>query len=179
MRFCLEMLRIDLLQKLLEKKLIKLNEKGDEGLIGDILKLKQNDPKMTEIKRIRENISDEGAIALAEALKENETLRKLGLRDNKISDEGARALTEALKENKSLEELRLNYNKISDEGAIALAEALKENKTLRKLDLRENDISEELHQRINKSLRENIAKANKFDEKELSVQAMMSKKSEL
>ena len=44
-------------------------------------------------------IGDEGAAALAEALKVNTALTWLDLKDNEIGDEGAAALAEALKVN--------------------------------------------------------------------------------
>ena len=79
--------------------------------------------------------SDKGAAALAEALKENQSLQELRLRDNKISDEGAKALAKELKVNTALQKLYLESNNISDKGAKALAEALKVNTALRKLRL--------------------------------------------
>ena len=51
---------------------------------------------------------------------------RLSLGSNKISEEGAKALAEAVKVNSALQKLDLlRTNNISDEGAKALAEALK------------------------------------------------------
>ena len=43
------------------------------------------------------NIGDEGAIAIADALKTNSTLQEISLRKNDIGDEGAIAIAEVLK----------------------------------------------------------------------------------
>ena len=92
--------------------------------------------KVEELNLTSNNISDEGAKALAEALKVNTALQGLlWLGDNEISDEGAKALAEALKVNTALQKLDLYENKISDEGAKALAEALKVNTALQGLGL--------------------------------------------
>jgi Ran GTPase-activating protein (RanGAP) involved in mRNA processing and transport len=78
---------------------------------------------------------------------------------NRIGDEGARALAEALKTNKTLtlidfrckkfvrvwrfcliDGVAYTDNRIGDEGARALAEALKTNKTLTSIDFRGKDL---------------------------------------
>ena len=82
------------------------------------MKLNNENKKNTTLKELKivnqtsldlydNNIGDEGATALAEALKENTTLTTLNLASNKIGDEGATALAEALKENKNLIEVLL------------------------------------------------------------------------
>ena len=48
-------------------------------------------------------IGDEGARAIAEAFKNNQSLQELHLRSNKIGSEGARVIAEALKTNLSLQ----------------------------------------------------------------------------
>ena len=67
-------------------------------------------------------------------------INSLNLPGNKIGDDGAKAIAEALKENTSVTNLDLSSNAISDEGAKAIAEALKENTTITSLDLDENQI---------------------------------------
>ncbi|CAF1163317.1 unnamed protein product [Didymodactylos carnosus] len=86
------------------------------------------------------NISAEGAIA--EALKTNQTLTALGINSNNISAEGAKAIAEALKTNQTLTTLHMYNNNITDAGAKAIAEALKTNQTLTTLDIRSNNISD-------------------------------------
>ena len=75
--------------------------------IGDIVY-----DKVKELYLGNNNISDEGAKALAEALKVNTALQELDLDFNKISDEGAKALAEALQVNTALQELWLNLSLI-------------------------------------------------------------------
>jgi Ran GTPase-activating protein (RanGAP) involved in mRNA processing and transport/serine/threonine protein kinase len=109
------------------------------------------------------NIGDEGAIALADQLKSNSTLKSLELHNcgcflgnkdpcNIIGVEGALAIAEALKSNSTLVSLELSNvygylvhynhqgNKIEVEGALAIAEALKLNSTLQTLGLQSNNI---------------------------------------
>ena len=107
------------------------NKLGDTGAIDLVahLNLKKNQD-VTNLCIGSCNIGDEGAIALAKALKDNETLLKLEIHCNSIGDEGAEALSEMLKVNTTLKTLNLYGNKIGDEGAKALANALKVNKTL-------------------------------------------------
>ena len=66
------------------------------------------------------NLGDVEAVALAEALKMNRTIRTLFLGNNSISDTGAGALAEALRVNKTLTELHLRGNRIGFMGAAVL-----------------------------------------------------------
>ena len=107
------------------------NKLGDTGAIDLVahLNLKKNqDVVYLYIGSC--NIGDEGAIALAKALEDNETLLKLEIHCNSIGDEGAKALSEMLKVNTTLKTLNLYGNKIGGKGAKALAKALEVNKTL-------------------------------------------------
>ena len=88
------------------------------------------------------SISDAGAVALAQALHHNSTLKVLDLSNNSISDAGAVALAQALHHNSTLKELYLYNNSISDAGAVALAQALHHNSTLKELYLYNNSISD-------------------------------------
>lgn len=84
------------------------------------------------------SFGDEGAQAISEALKVNNTLKILALNYNQIGDEGAEALADALKANKTLEKLELNDNQIQYKGAEYLADALKVNIKLAHLLLERN-----------------------------------------
>ena len=86
-------------------------------------------------------ISNAGAVALAQALRQNSTLNGLNLSNNSISNAGAVALGQALCCNSTLEELHLSNNSISDAGAVALGQALHHNSTLMELVLSNNSIS--------------------------------------
>ena len=90
----------------------------------------------------KNSISDIGAIALAQALHHNSTLKELNLSHNNLSDAGATALAQALHHNSTLKELNLSHNNISDAGAIALAQALHHNSTLKELNLSHNNLSD-------------------------------------
>ncbi|KAL0225920.1 hypothetical protein P9112_013244 [Eukaryota sp. TZLM1-RC] len=136
--------------------------KGVEGLVyGSIteLDLEDNDitaegasalaralesnSTLTELDLWSNNITSEGASALARALESNCTLTELNLGDNDITDEGASALARALESNSTLTELNLGDNDITDEGASALARALESNSTLTELYLNCNNITDE------------------------------------
>ena len=54
-------------------------------------------------------VGKDGAVALAGALRVNNSLKELHLRDNDITDEGFKCLAEALLENTALEELCVKY----------------------------------------------------------------------
>ena len=116
------------------------NEKiGDEGAKALAEALKVNATvKLLNLSDC--GIGDDGAAALAEALRSNTSLTKLGLWVNEdIGDEGAKALAGALKVNTTVEELILDACGIGDDGAAAFAEALRSNTSLTKLWLDRND----------------------------------------
>ena len=69
---------------------------------------------------IKNKIGDDGAIALANALKGNTSLRHLFLSENNIRDNGAIALANAFEDNTSLEVLSISHNQFGDNGAQAL-----------------------------------------------------------
>ena len=97
-------------------------------------------------------IGDDGAVALAEALHHNSTLKELYLSTNSIGDDGAVALAKALHHNSTLKILYLSYNGISDDGAVALAKALHHNSTLDGLILSDNSISDDGAEALAKAL---------------------------
>jgi Leucine Rich repeat len=74
------------------------------------------------------------------ALKSNMTLKQLDLDGNCVSDEGAMAIADALKFNSTMHRLNLGCNCISDVGAMALFKALQHyNHTLTSLNLNGNE----------------------------------------
>ncbi|KAF9284564.1 hypothetical protein BGZ68_004599 [Mortierella alpina] len=94
------------------------------------------------------SIGDNGAQALAEALKTNSTLTTLNLAGNSIGDYEAQAQSEALKTNSTLTTLHLTGNSmagstISDHGGQALGEALRTNSTVANLNLQKNKIGDD------------------------------------
>ncbi|CAF1306784.1 unnamed protein product [Didymodactylos carnosus] len=97
--------------------------------------------KQTALDLRGDEISDDGAKAIATALMTNQTLTTLDLADNQISADGAKAIATALITNQTLTTLNLWNNKISADGAKAIATALMTNQTLTTLDLADNQIS--------------------------------------
>ena len=84
------------------------------------------------------------ATVVAESLKSNTSVTAVNLHSNKeIGDEGAKALAEALKVNATVEKLHLEDCGIGDDGAAAIAEALRSNTSLTELNLRDNGIGEQ------------------------------------
>ena len=80
------------------------------------------------------------ATVVAEILKSNTSVTTVRLnRNTAIGDEGAKALAEALKVNATVETLDLQSCGIGDDGAAALAEALGSNTSLTRLELDRND----------------------------------------
>jgi hypothetical protein len=82
-------------------------------------------------------ITEEGASYIAEALRTTRTLRKLNLSGNPIGDKGLQYIAEALATNTTLTELKLTGCglRITEESGPALTEMLQQNKTLRELNL--------------------------------------------
>jgi hypothetical protein len=73
-------------------------------------------------------IGNEGARALADALRENTTVRHIFLRENGIGAEGARALVDGLRENATLMAMYLNGNQISDAVQQAVLRLVEQNR---------------------------------------------------
>ena len=67
-------------------------------------------------------LGDTGAIALAEILKQNTTLRFINLSYNKIGEEGIVALVEAIKQNATIELVVLEGIDMTEKGAVAINE---------------------------------------------------------
>lgn len=81
-------------------------------------------------------LSDPAAQSFATALAMNRTLLRLRLRRNKIGDDGAAALAEALRtSNSTLVELDLQANRVDFKGGIALTRALEANRSLEEVHL--------------------------------------------
>jgi GTPase SAR1 family protein len=78
-------------------------------------------------------IDDEGAMLISEALEDNTSLLELRLQGNNVGDAGAAALGHVLKTNSCLQGLYLERNTVRDAGAEGLAEMLKVNSSLQKL----------------------------------------------
>ncbi|KAF9322929.1 hypothetical protein BG006_001946 [Podila minutissima] len=100
-------------------------------------------------------IGDNGAQALAAALRTNSTLTILNLDQNLIGDSGAQALAAALRTNSTLTSLDLRSIEIGFRGVQALSAALRTNSTLASLDLRANRIGDKKAQVLFEALKTN------------------------
>ena len=130
------------------------NNIGDEGAKAIAEALKVN-AVMTTLNLRVNNIGVEGAKAIAEALKVNAVLNKLSLGGNEIGVVGAKAIAEALKVNAVLTTLHLDANNIGAVGAKAIAEALKVNAVLTELRLYHNNIGNDGAKAIAEALKVN------------------------
>ena len=63
---------------------------------------------LTELYLYNCSVGEDGACQLAEALRDNSTLRMLWLQDNPLGERGAKALVESLAHNTSLKRLHLS-----------------------------------------------------------------------
>jgi Ran GTPase-activating protein (RanGAP) involved in mRNA processing and transport len=115
-------------------------KKTETELEKYVKRLKANDPNLTELDLYNNSIGNDGAKAIAEALKVNTVLTRLDLDTNSIGNDGTKAIAEALKVNTVLTTLSLQSNSIGNDGAKAIAEALKRNTVLTTLNLGYNSI---------------------------------------
>ncbi|KAL0230934.1 hypothetical protein GEMRC1_010339 [Eukaryota sp. GEM-RC1] len=116
---------------------LEKNSLEDEGARALAKALKYNST-ISVINLSHNSIGVDGVCALAEALVVNSTLTKINLWNNVIGALGAIILAEALKVNSIITEIDLGYNCIGDTGVKALAEALKVNSTITKVNLWNN-----------------------------------------
>ena len=90
------------------------------------------------------DITDDEAVELAQALKQNPNLKRVILYGNEIGNKGAVALAELMVEKKdTLEGMWLYTNKIGEVGALAIADAMKGNTQLVQLLLFDNSFGEQ------------------------------------
>ncbi len=68
-----------------------------------------------------------GTVTIAQALQKNTCLKHLNLFRNQVDVDGARALRELLKVNNTLEFLDVGYNRLREKGIIALTDGIVQN----------------------------------------------------
>jgi hypothetical protein len=129
---------------------------GDDGAKAIAEALKSNTSFIALYFNCRA-IGTDGVKAIAEMLKSNTSLTTLKFRYNEIGDDGAKAIAEALKSNTSLTTLNLHTNEIGVDGAKAIAEALKSNTSLTTLNLGGNRISVDGAKAIAEALKSNTS----------------------
>ncbi|CAE7833771.1 NLRC3, partial [Symbiodinium sp. CCMP2592] len=91
--------------------------------------------KLPQLQLQHNNLSEEAACQLAEALQTNATLSVLSLDHEHIGVGGVKALAQVLQDNSSLTDLTLNNVGSGNEGVSHLAEALQHNTALQRLSL--------------------------------------------
>lgn len=107
---------------------------GHELPIGDLM-------EEDELEWDSEEYTDVEAIIIAQILKKEEsTVKRLDLARNQITDDGAKALAQMLANNSTLEYLNLESNMISEKGGAAFGRAIQDNATLQYLNLMYNSI---------------------------------------
>ncbi|XP_040205256.1 leucine-rich repeat-containing protein 34 [Rana temporaria] len=86
------------------------------------------------------NLTDKGAVHIANFLQEGGSLFYLNLMGNDIETDGAEHIAKALHRNDTLKSLRMTGNKIGNKGAMFFAAMLQINSTLEELDLGDCDL---------------------------------------
>lgn len=131
-KYCLPVEKINLSYNLFKpgaaKHIIK-------GLVGNThswyLKLEEN------------KLGDEGSEVIADMLLMHENnITKLTIASNGITDKGAHAFSNLIRQSIHLNALRLSSNRISDAGAIALANGWQSNPSFQELVLKNNDMTD-------------------------------------
>ena len=113
------------------------------------------------------NIGPLGCYEICKLLKYQ--LSWLNLENNQLTDEAAKYLAEAIKNNCHLHTLNLSENNISDTGALDLAEAINNNCQLRTLHLRANNILEIGAQHLAKAINNNNCHLHTLDLSENNI----------
>ena len=111
-------------------------------------------PQLVRLDLSCNNIGDDGAKQIADALKVNQRLKTMSLIGNIIGDDGAIFIADALKDNHCLKMLLLSNNSICDDGAKMIADAMKVNHSLMTLYLSDNKISSDGKEYLSKIKRE-------------------------
>ena len=96
--------------------------------VSDLFKI----TTLTSIDLDSNNIGDDGAKDIAEALKTNSTLTSIDLQSNNIGDDGAKDIAEALQINSSITSIKLKYNNISDKMIKTIDSLIENNRFLNK-----------------------------------------------
>lgn len=114
---------------------------SDDG-VAETAKFVRDNPFVKYLDLRGNNIQAKGAIALANGIKLNRSLRSLNLKWNAIGRDpsGVGALCDALKSNLTIGHVDLRNNRINNIGAKHIAEMLKANTTITHIDLSWNDL---------------------------------------
>jgi len=120
------------------------DDQNDLSFEDLIVKLLDDDHRVTAIDLSGNRIRLVDVLRLADALMDNTRVHQLWLRGCDICNTGAKALASCLEQNMSIVDLFLDNNHIGNEGLVAISDALAtSNQCLVSLDLDGNDISAE------------------------------------
>ena len=117
------------------------NELEEEGAVAIAAALKGN-KSLKSIILSENNLGSGGATLIAHALKYNKTLSGIDLSNNGIFEDGIKKIGELLLESESLTEIVLSGNFVGDEGAKVLAQVVGKNR-IRSLYLQNSEIGDE------------------------------------
>ena len=131
-----------------------IGQLSDEGAIV-LAEILKHKYRLLNLNLSHGGTSNDGVTSLAKALHHNSTIQRLILTDNSISGDGAVALAQTLCHNSTILRLELQTNSIGDEGAIALGQVLYHNSTLNTLNLMNNSIGNEGACTLAQSLHQN------------------------
>ena len=136
---------------------VKELEIGDNRNIGEddqLYSILTNPSTMLETLNLCSTaLSPRAAIALFNALKDNNSLKYLYIMNNDVNPLASNAITKALQSNSCLVALRMNHNSLTDEDMVNIVNALWDNNTLAVLFL--STCPEDISKRIS-SLQEDI-----------------------
>ena len=103
---------------------------GDHGIEDYVNEIKEGLQMNTRLISLTLcNITNNGAITIAEAIQVNTTLQKLNIAINKISDDVVAAISDCLKFNTSLQELNILHNCITNKGIRKISQVIQINST--------------------------------------------------
>jgi Ran GTPase-activating protein (RanGAP) involved in mRNA processing and transport len=146
------------------------NPFGSEGISPIFMGMSSNRSRILSVHLRRCDIDSLGCIILADALRTNETITSIDLQSNLICDEGAAALASALKnDNRTLRVLDLRNNLIST-AMYSLEEMISTNRSIRLLQVEGNDFAgdwEDLTKRLTRQMDFNEIGYWKIVEKEM------------
>ncbi|XP_010936919.1 RAN GTPase-activating protein 1 [Elaeis guineensis] len=115
----------------------------DEGAVAIANALKQSAPSLDVLEIAGNEITAKAAPALVECVVSKQFLRKLNLSENELKDEGAVLIGKALEGHTQLKELDLNTNMIRRVGARCLVQAVSSKPDFVLLNINGNAISDE------------------------------------
>ena len=116
---------------------------------------KGDDDEYVNLEDIDMGFGDDGAIAIAQAMRDNTVVKSISLRNHAVGDKGACALAETLLGNTSVARLDLSMNHICNIGATEIAKMLVRNDSIKLVDFRNNLVGDFGARKLMLGLRKN------------------------